>query len=415
MKGFSAHALRKILLVLLALVSLLLFVNEKSATSNVNITGTPNTHSSNETPEPPPREFIEVSDRIKRGETLFDIFKRHELDIAELYEISKAAAKTYNLGKVISGHRYSIAFNKENRVQHMSYYIDDLNVLEVSRVEDGFSVDKQPVAYERKIAAMGGVIKDNLVSALPDLQVALGLSDVFAWDIDFTTDLRQGDTFKLLVEELWLDNEFKGYGSIISARFVNNGRTYEAYRFEQGGDLDYYDGNGKSLRRAFLKAPLSYRRISSKFTRKRYHPVLRRYSPHLGVDYSAPRGTPVSSVGDGTVVFAGYKGPNGRLVIIRHPGGYKTYYGHLSRIKKGIRKGRKIVQGQIIGYVGSTGRATGPHLDYRIKHRGKFINPLTLKLPRGKPITSSLQADFTRFRDQMNSKLSSVDPNAGNV
>jgi murein DD-endopeptidase MepM/ murein hydrolase activator NlpD len=257
---------------------------------------------------------------------------------------------------------------------------------------------------------MSGVIRDNLVSAIDDLQLALDLTDIFAWDIDFTTDLRKGDTFRLMVEELWLGGAFKRYGKIVSAEFVNDRRSYHAYRFELDGEADYYDRGGKSLRRAFLKAPLSYRRISARYTKRRYHPVLKTYRPHLGIDYAAPRGTPVSSVGDGTVVLAAYRGANGRQVVIKHPGGYKTYYGHLSRIKKGIRKGKKIRQGQVIGYVGNTGRATGPHLDYRVKLKGRFVNPLKLKLPRGRTITGPLRADFMEFRERMDSALSSVDP-----
>jgi len=185
--------------------------------------------------------------------------------------------------------------------------------------------------------------------------LALQLSDIFAWDIDFTTDIRNSDSFKVIAEGLYLNGEFKKYGDILSAEFTNNGETYRAYRFELNGKIDYYDAEGKSMRRAFLKAPLSYRRISSGFSRSRFHPILRIYRPSHGVDFAAPTGTPVSVVGDGTVNFAGYKGGYGNIVIIRHPNGWKTYYAHLSRFGKGIRKAVKIKQGQIIGYVGSTG------------------------------------------------------------
>ncbi len=164
------------------------------------------------------------------------------------------------------------------------------------------------------------------------------------------------------------------------------------------------------MKRAFLKAPLCFRRISSGYSKKRFHPVLKIYRPHLGVDYAAPAGTPVSTVGDGTVFFAGYKGGNGNMVIIKHPNGYKTYYGHLSKIKKDIRKGVKVRQGQIIGYVGSTGLATGPHLDYRIKINNKFVNPITLKLPRGGKIPKKLIAEFTKFKNDMDYTLASINP-----
>jgi murein DD-endopeptidase MepM/ murein hydrolase activator NlpD len=155
---------------------------------------------------------------------------------------------------------------------------------------------------------------------------------------------------------------------------------------------------------------LSFRRISSRFTKKRYHPILKIYRPHLGVDYAAPTGTPVSSVGDGTIKFAGYKGQNGKIVIIRHPNGYTTYYGHLSRIKKGIKRGVKVKQGQLIGYVGTTGLSTGPHLDYRIKKNNRFVNPLTLELPRGKSIPKTAMADFTIFKNEMYVQIASIIP-----
>jgi murein DD-endopeptidase MepM/ murein hydrolase activator NlpD len=159
-----------------------------------------------------------------------------------------------------------------------------------------------------------------------------------------------------------------------------------------------------------LKAPLSFRRISSRFSRSRYHPILKIYRPHLGVDYAAPTGTPVSTVGDGTVTFAGYKGQNGKIVMIRHPNSFRTSYGHLSKIKRGVRRGVKVKQGQVIGYVGSTGLSTGPHLDYRIKKHNRFVNPLTLKLPPGKSIPKTAMADFTIYKDKMDVQLASIIP-----
>ena len=218
-----------------------------------------------------------------------------------------------------------------------------------------------------------------------------------------------------MVECCYLNDEFKKYGDILSAEFVNNGQTYHAYRFEHDGKAEYYGDNGKSLRRAFLKAPLSFRRISSRFSKKRFHPILKIFRPHLGVDYAASTGTPVSSVGDGTVIFAGYKGQNGNLVAIKHPNGFKTYYGHLSRIPRGIKKGGKVRQGQIIGYVGATGLATGPHLDYRIKKHNTFVNPLTLNMPRGSSIPKAEMSDFKNFRDTMDARLASITPPAFTV
>jgi murein DD-endopeptidase MepM/ murein hydrolase activator NlpD len=396
--------MKKTLLAVITLAVLALFAVKSGALFRTGENITP------EKEKPQKENLYEIKGTIKPGETLFDIFKKYNLDIEELLSIKKASSDVYNLGKLYLGRQYRIQVDDSNRVRSLTYCINDDCILSITRKGDDYFVEKLPIEYEKRIAHIGGVIKDNLVSALDSLPLALELSDIFAWDIDFTTDLRRGDTFKVVVEELWLDGEFKKYGNILSAEFHNNGRTYYAYRFEYNGQADYYDSEGKSLRRAFLKAPLSYRRISSGFTKRRFHPILKVYRPHLGVDYAAPRGTPVSAVGDGTVLFAGYKRYDGKQVIIKHPGGYKTYYGHLSRIRKGIRKGVKVKQGQIIGYVGKTGLATGPHLDYRIKKNGRFINPLTLRLPRGKSIPPSLMTEFENFKNQMNTRLASIKP-----
>lgn len=357
-------------------------------------------------------KYKEISGTIKNGETLFDIFKKYKLDIGELFKLREASADVHRLRKLYPGRPYKISIDTNNHVESFVYWINDEFILNIKRTESGFSAKKISIEYEKRIYHIGGLVKDNLVSSIGEdrenVMLALQLSDIFAWDIDFTTDLRNDDTFKIIVEGYYLNGEFKKYGEILSAEFVNNGETYRAYRFEQNGKSDYYDTEGKSLRRSFLKAPLNFRRISSTFSHRRFHPILRIYRPHLGVDYAASTGTPVSVVGDGTVIFAGYKGQNGNMVAIRHFNGYRTYYGHLSKIARGIRKGMKVRQGQILGYVGATGLATGPHLDYRIRVNKRFVNPLTLKLPRGKSVPKNLMAQFKSFRAGMDTGLASI-------
>ncbi|MEW6409632.1 MAG: peptidoglycan DD-metalloendopeptidase family protein [Nitrospirota bacterium] len=358
--------------------------------------------------------YREISGTIKTGETLFDIFKKYELNIEEFFKLKEASADIHRLRKLYPGHPYKIIIDSNNQINSFEYWINDDYILNINRTESGFFAEKISVDYEKRLRHMGGVIKDNLISSMEEdrenLILALQLSDIFAWDIDFTTDLRNGDTFKIVVGEFYLDGEFKKYGDILSAEFVNNGETYRAYRFEHDGRVDYYDGAGKSLRRAFLKAPLSFRRISSGFTSGRFHPILKIYRPHHGLDYTAPKGAPVSAIGDGTVIFAGYKGQNGKLIIIKHPNGYKTYYGHLSRFRKGIRRGVRVNQGQIIGYVGTTGLATGPHLHYEMRINNKPVNPLIVKLPRGRSIPKKLMANFRNFKNEMDVKLASIKP-----
>ncbi len=356
-------------------------------------------------------KYKEISSTIKKGETLFDIFKKYRLSIEDLFKIKEASANIHRVRNLYPGQPYKIIIDDNNIINSFIYWINDDFVLNITRTESGFCAEKQAVEYEKRIQHIGGVIKDNLISSIGEqenLMLAFQLSDIFAWDIDFTTDLRNDDTFKIVVEGLYLNGEFKKYGKILSAEFINNGETYKAYRFTYNGRTDYYDDDGKSLRRSLLKAPLSFRRISSGFSHRRFHPILKIYRPHLGVDYAAPAGTPVSVVSDGTVIFVGYKGQNGNIVIIKHPNGYKTYYGHLSKFRKGIKKGVKVKQDQILGYVGSTGLATGPHLDYRIKINNRFINPLMLKMPRGKSIPKTLLAEFKNLKNRMDVEIASI-------
>lgn len=358
-------------------------------------------------------EFREITGSIKKGETLFDIFKRYGLEFSELFKIKEVSAGVHKLGRLYPGRPYKIVVDKDDKLNEFLYWIDDDTILNISKTETGFLAEKVAVDYEKRISRISGKIEDNLITSIGDgkehLLLALKLSDIYAWDIDFTTDLRRGDVYKIVVEGMYLNGEFKKYGEILSAEFTNNGRNYPAYRFAYEGETDYFDEEGNSVRKAFLKAPLNFRRISSKFSRSRLHPILKIRRPHHGIDYSAPRGTPVSAVGDGMVIFAGYKGQYGRLVKIKHPNGYRTYYGHLSRIGKKIQKGKRVRQGQVIGYVGATGLATGPHLHYEIRINGKAVNPKTIKLPRGKPVPEKLMTAFREFRDSMSRELASIE------
>ncbi len=360
---------------------------------------------------PETKSLREISGTVKEGETLYDIFKRYNLDLNELLRLKEASADVHRLKKLYPGQPYKFLIDNDSNISSFSYWINDENILHITRTESGFCAEKKTIEYEKRLLSKGGIIQNNLMESIGEgrqnLLLALELSDIFAWDIDFTTDLRNGDIFKIIVEGFYLDGEFKKFGKILSSEFVNDGKVFHAYRFEQNGELIYFDDEGKSLKRSFLKAPLSFRRISSHFSYKRFHPILRIYRPHHGLDYAAPRGTPVVSVGDGTVVSAGYRGNYGKLVIMRHPNGWKTYYGHLTKIAKGIRKGKKIQQGQIIGYVGSTGLATGPHLHYEVRIHNKPTNPLKLKIPRGKSISDTLLADFKSFKNRMDKYFAS--------
>jgi murein DD-endopeptidase MepM/ murein hydrolase activator NlpD len=368
--------------------------------------------SSMEHPEESPQEIRDV---VKAGETMSGIFHRYGLNGKELFLLRKASADIHRLRKIVAGQPYEFRLDNDNNVLSFTYQINDEALLRITRDDPGFRAEKIDIPYEKKIGKFGGVIESNLYDSLGNsenpAQLAYLLSDIFSWDFDFTTDLRKGDTFKVIVEELWLDGRFKRLGPILAAEFVNDGNTHRAFRYEDpDGRAGYYDEEGKSLQRSFLKAPLSYRRISSGFSYSRRHPILKIRRPHLGVDYVAPRGTPVSALGDGTVSFASYKGANGNLVILKHPKGFTTYYGHLHKIRKGIRRGARVSQGDVIGYVGATGRATGPHLDFRMKKGSRFVNPLRVNVPRRGGIPKQLLADFHKSRHTLGLELASIVP-----
>jgi murein DD-endopeptidase MepM/ murein hydrolase activator NlpD len=353
-----------------------------------------------------------INDIIVEGDTLSAVFKKYGLSIDELFAMRQAAASVYKLRELHPGQPYNIVVDDKNNINSFTYGIDDNTLLKIELVDGNFIAEKDIVPYESRILTIGGRIEDNLISAIgtqrEDHALALQVSDILAWDIDFTCDLRTGDTFKIVVEGLYQDGQFKKYGEILSTEFINNNQKYQAYLFEYDGKAGYYDANGKSLRRAFLKAPLSFRRISSSYSRKRFHPILRIYRPHHGVDYVAAAGSSVSATADGTVVSTGYQGAYGKLVVIAHRNGYKTYYGHLSRIRNNLRRGSQVKQSDVIGYVGSTGLATGPHLHYEIRQGGSHVNPLRFKVDAGKAIPQTLMSEFQKVTGIMDKTFASA-------
>ncbi|HEC98474.1 MAG TPA: M23 family peptidase [Nitrospirae bacterium] len=363
-------------------------------------------------------EITEITGIIKKGETLSEIFKRHELDMQTLYKLTRASRKVYNLIKVKPYRSYVINTlrlegSEREEVKNFRYSIDDSHYLKVIKGPEGFTAEKVRVVYNKRQSLVTGTIRDNLINSIGNdrehMRIAFDMAEIFESSIDFVTELRRGDSYRLLVEELWLNGVFKGYGKILAAEFTNNGKTYEAYGFKVNGRPGYYDSKGRSLKKALMRAPLRFRYISSGFTYRRKHPILKTYRAHRGIDYAAPRGTPVSAAGNGTVKFAGWNGGYGNLVIIKHPNGYETYYGHLSRIRKGTKKGKRVSQGDIIAYVGSTGLSTGPHLHYSIKRYGKFLNPLKIKLPRNRTVPAGLMTDFRNHVESLRAELQQGD------
>jgi murein DD-endopeptidase MepM/ murein hydrolase activator NlpD len=365
-------------------------------------------------PSVPRLAFREIAGEIKKGETLFEIFKKYSLDIGELYKMRQASAAVYGLKALNPGRSYRILLDDAERIVSFVYGIDNDSSLNICRTDEGYRAEKIAICYEKRVMRIGGTIKGNLIASLEggaeNLLLALKLSDIFAWDIDFNTDLRNNDSFRIVVEGLYRDGSFKRYGNILAAEFMNDGAVYRAYAFEQKGKIGYYDEIGTPLRKAFLKAPLSFRYVSSGFSGGRYHPILKITRAHQGVDYAAATGTPVSAVGDGSVVFAGRRGEYGNLIILKHRNDYKTYYGHLSKIANGVRNGAKVSQGSIIGYVGATGLATGPHLHYETRIGDRPVNPASIKAEPGLPIPQEMLAAFRELRDRLDPVIASIKP-----
>lgn len=263
-----------------------------------------------------------------------------------------------------------------------------------------------PTHYVRK--ELAGEIKSSLYQTIVNMggsrDLVVKLEEVYAWSLDFY-HIRKGDYLKVIYRERWINEEFRGVEAIDGALFHHSGENLYAFGFNQGSGLEYFDNEGKSLQKAFLKAPLKYSRISSKFSYSRFHPVLKVRRPHLGVDYAAPIGTPIYAVGDGEITKKGYRRGNGNYLKIKHNGSYETMYLHLSKFGKGIYQGARVKQGQLIAYVGSTGYSTGPHLDYRIFRNGVAVDPLKIKLPPSHPVKSDLAMAFDSVKNDLKADL----------
>ena len=266
------------------------------------------------------------------------------------------------------------------------------------REEKGFTASVDVYEFDTRLVRIKGEVKSSLFEAMNEAgetsALAVRLADVFSHQVNFVNEVQEGDSFELVVEKKYLGSEFRRYGDIVAARFTNDGRLYEAFRFfDDKGVAHYYAADGTSLETQFLKAPLNFTRISSRYSMHRRHPVFGKVRPHQGVDYAAPKGTPVKALGGGKVTFVGWKSGYGKSVAIRHGGGIETHYAHLSRYARGLKKGDSVEQGQVIAYVGATGTATGPHLDFRVWKNGTPINPLKMQSPPAEPLKgTSLEA-----------------------
>jgi murein DD-endopeptidase MepM/ murein hydrolase activator NlpD len=348
--------------------------------------------------------FSAVCDTIESGESLYLSLTAKGIDAANVMAALNALGKEVNLKSVKPGDSYTVVIDDSGEIEEFSYRKDTTRLYRTHRDSSGYVVEEKEIPVVGALRRVHGTVETSLWEAFLDLnedpQIALKLADVLGWEIDFVTDTRSGDTFTIIVEEWFCNGMHIGIGDVHAARYVNKGVEHVAFRHKYAdGQVGYYDADGNSVRRVFLKSPLNYRRISSYFSSRRYHPILKVYRPHYGVDYAAPTGTPVVTIGDGTVVRAGWNGGFGKYVEIRHNSIYTSCYGHLSGYGRGVRSGRRVTQGQVIGYVGATGLATGPHLDFRIKKHGSYVNPLRLDFPRTDPVPPEEMETFAAERD----------------
>ncbi len=338
---------------------------------------------------------------VRRGDSLARLLAREGIGPRTVHALVTSGPEARRLRRLRPGERILLARDAEGAVTALRYPLGLERTLEVRREGDGYRARLLHHPLERRQAHAAGVIEDSLFTAaqkagLSD-RLTMALAGIFGWDIDFALDLRPGDRFSVIYETLHRDGERVGEGEILAAEFVNRGRVHRAVRYtDPEGRTGYYTPEGRSVRRAFLRTPVAFTRISSRFRLRRRHPVLNRIRAHRGVDYAAPHGTPVKATGEGRVIFRGRKGGYGRVVMIRHGARYVTVYAHLSRFARGLRAGRHVRQGQVIGYVGATGLATGPHLHYEFRVDGVHRNPLTVRLPAARPVPARHREDFRR-------------------
>jgi len=344
---------------------------------------------------PPPYQNVTLV--IRRGDTLDKLFRKHDLDLGDLSRISKLDEARKRFRKLKPGDKFTIVHDQGNLVS-MNSNLDLTSALNIERSESGFTAEVVERPIEKRKRMKYGVIETSLfesaaTAGLSD-RVIMNIAGIFAWDVDFVLDIRTGDNYYVQYEEIWQNGEFVKDGEIIATEFNNNGRKYQAIRFiDDNGRSDYFTPDGHSVRKAFIRAPVDFTRISSNFNPRRKHPILNTIRAHRGVDYSAPRGTPIRAAGDGKVIFRGVKNGYGNAVILQHGGNITTLYAHMSRFA-GARVGSRVRQGQTIGYVGSTGLATANHLHYEYRLNGVHRNPRTVKLPQADPIDDQYRQRF---------------------
>ncbi len=337
---------------------------------------------------------------VEKNETLSEILEGYDLQHTNISEIANVSKDVFSVRRIRSGKTYHTYFNDDSTktLKYFIYEKDPINYV-VFNLSDSINIytggKEVTLVKNTKIAEIKTSLYNALIENDASIELAVRMSQIYAWQIDFYR-LQPGDNFRVIYEEEYVDSQMVGIGKILGAYFYNYGKEYYAISFVQDSIYQYFDEEGNSLRKEFLKTPLEFARISSRFSSRRFHPVLKTYRPHNGVDYAAPTGTPIRTVGDGVVVDASYTRGNGNYVKIRHNSVYTTMYLHMSRFGKGIKRGTTVAQGEVIGYVGSTGLATGPHLHFAFYMNGSYVDPLKVEIPPSHPVKDELREEYEK-------------------
>ncbi len=348
--------------------------------------------------------------QIQSGDNLSILFRRAGLSDKDIYELTSKAPDAKELRRIRPGQGLAFLV-EEGKLQGLKYVINQLDSVTFTRTEDKkFSTEKISLTPDSRLTFHQSIITSSLFMAgkragIPNA-LTMDMANIFGWDIDFALDIQKGDSFKVMYEELYLNGKMIGTGKILAAEFTNANKTYKAVRYtDKDGNTNYYTPEGKGMHKAFLRSPIEFARISSHFSLNRKHPVLHIIRAHKGTDYAAARGTPIRSTGNGKIIFAGRKGGYGNCIVIQHGQGIETLYGHMNGFAKGMKTGTKVSQGDVIGYVGSTGLASGPHLHYEFHMNGQVRNPVTVPLPKAVGIDKSEMAHFNATIQPLLAKL----------
>lgn len=346
---------------------------------------------------------------IRSGDNLSALFNAQKLSASVVYQITSTPEFGEALAHVLPGQSLEFRINSQGILTQFRYTRSKLESIFFSKIDEGYQAELVTLSPQVKTAFASSTIKSSLFTASQKAglseNLTMELAGIFGWDIDFVQDIRSGDSFKVMFEENYLDDEKLSDGNILAASFTNQGKTFTAVRFtDSKGSTDYYSPDGKSMKKAFLRTPVDFTRISSRFNPNRLHPIFKTKRPHRGVDYAAPMNTPIKAAGDGRIQFSGWQNGFGNVVFIQHPNNIVTVYAHANKLA-GLKKGQRVRQGQVIAYVGKTGWATGPHLHYEFRVNGQHRNPMTVKLPDAAPIAKSEMAAFSKVTGQLIAQL----------